>query len=142
MLLDDLAARLVAQGVGALGVNIFLSSASIIPPGPGPYLTLSETGGVAPTRIQNKPNAAATVRPTVQVLVRAGRIAGIQEAYPAARTMSTSAYLALDSINGLTINGIVYVSVNVRQEPTDMGLDATGQRVQVVFNVDIEKQPS
>ena len=138
--LDDLSARLVARGVGTLGVNIFASSAAVIPVGMGPYLTLNDTGGVAPTRVQNKPTPN-TKRPTVQVLVRAGRIAGVQEAYQAAMAMSLAAYAALDGIFNITLSGIFYLSIKARQEPTDMGLDATGTRVQVVFNVDAERAP-
>lgn len=140
-LLDDLVTRLVAQNVGVSGTTIFTGSSAVIPSGMGPYLSLQETGGNSPTRIQNKASAA-TVRPTVQVLARAGRIAGVQEAYPAARAMAKAAYLALDGVVGLVINSVVYVSIKARQEPTDMGMDATGNRVQVVFNVEIEKQPS
>jgi hypothetical protein len=139
--LDDLAAQLVAQGVGVLGSTIFISSAAIIPVGMGPYITLSETGGVAPTRVQNvsTPN---TQRPTVQVLVRAGRIAGVQEAYPAARAKSWAVYQALDGLFNVLLGTTWYLKVAARQEPTDMGFDATGVRVQVVFNLDVEKSPS
>ncbi len=140
-LLDDLAARLVAQGVGVLGMNIFLSSAAVIPTGMGPYLTLSETGGAAPTRVQNV-NTPNTTRPTVQVLCRAGRIAGVQEAYPAARAMANAAYSAVDGVFNATLSGTWYLKITARQEPTDMGFDATGVRVQVVFNIDVEKVPS
>jgi hypothetical protein len=137
-LLDDLISVLVAANVGQSGVNIFASSAAVIPVGMGPYLTLNETGGVAPTRVQNSrpPN---TVRPTVQVLVRAGRIAGTQEAWPAAYAMAQAAYTALDGIFNTIINGTFYLKIAARQEVTDMGLDATGNRVQAVFNLDIER---
>lgn len=136
--LDDLISVLVAANVGTAGTNIFASSAAVIPIGMGPYLTLNETGGVAPTRVQNSrpPN---TVRPTVQVLVRAGRIAGTQEAWPAAYAMALAAYVALDGVFNTTINGVFYLSIQARQEVTDMGLDATGLRVQLVFNLQIEK---
>lgn len=139
--LDDMATRLVSQGVGTLGVNLFISSAAIIPTGMGPYLSLNETGGLAPTRVMNArlPN---TQRPTAQVLVRAGRIASVQEAYPAARAMAWLAYQALDGNFNVTIGGAFYLSVMARQEPTDMGLDATGLRVQVVFNIQAEKSAS
>jgi hypothetical protein len=132
-LLDELAAQLVASGVGTLGVNIFLSSRAVIPNGVGPYLTLAETGGVAPTRVQNQ-TRPITKRPTVQVLTRAGT-------YPAAREMSRQAYEALDGIFNATLSGTFYIKVTARQEPTDMGIDATGNRVLVVFNIDCEKFP-
>src|SRR5476651_914022 len=108
--LDDLAAQLVAQGVGVLGSTLFISSAAIIPVGMGPYITLSETGGVAPTRVQNV-NTPNTQRPTVQVLVRAGRIAGVQEAYPAVRAKSWAAYQALDGLFNVILGTTWYLKV-------------------------------
>ena len=131
-LLDDLAAVLVAQGVGTLGVNVFLSSGAIIPTGVGPYLTLVETGGVAPTRIQNK-RAPNTQRPTVQVFSRATR-------YTDALVMARAAYVALDGIFNTTLGSVFYLKVAARQEPTDMALDGSG-RAQIVFNLDVEKSP-
>ena len=139
--LDDMAGLLVTAGVGTLGANIFISSAAVIPVGMGPYLSIGETGGVAPTRVQNSrlPN---TQRPSAQILVRAGRIAGVQEAWPAARAMSWLAYQALDGNFNVTIGGAFYLSVQAKQEPTDMSLDSTGLRVQVVFNIQAEKSAS
>lgn len=139
--LDDLVTRLEAQSVGTGGTDIFTGSGAAIPLGMGPYLSLTEYGGLAPTRVQNK-SSAASARPMVQVLVRAGRISGVQEAYPAARAMAWAAYQALDGVIGVVLNGVIYISIRARQEPADMGMDATGNRVQVVFNVEIEKQPS
>jgi hypothetical protein len=119
-LLDDLSSVLVAAGVGVEGT----------------YLTMNETGGTAPTRVQNSrtPN---TVRPTVQVLVRAGRTDS-QEAWPAAYAMAQAAYAALDGIFNTVINGTFYLKIAARQEVTDMGIDA-GNRVQLVFNLEIER---
>lgn len=133
-LLDELAARLVAQGVGILGTNIFLSSTAIIPTGSGPYLTLNETGGFKPALTQNN---TATQRPTVQLLARA-------TSYPLARALLYAAYAALGGQNGLwntTLSGVQYLKILARQEPTDMGLDGSS-RSQIVFNIDVEKQPS
>ncbi len=129
-LLDDLAARLVAQGVGTLGTNIFIASKAVIPTGAGPYLSLGGTGGVAPTRIQNKttPN---TRRPTVQVLVRASTT-------QAAMTMAEAAYAALDGVFNTTLSGVFYLNIKARQDITDMGLDASG-RIQLVFNLNVER---
>ena len=128
--LDDIAARLVAQGVGTSGTNIFASSKAVIPTGAGPYLSLGGTGGVAPTRVQNKvtPN---TRRPTVQVLVRAST-------WAAAYAMAEAAFAALDGIFNTTLSGVFYLSIRARQDITDMGLDASG-RIQLVFNLDVER---
>lgn len=131
--LDDVAARLVAQGVGTLGTNIFLSSKAVVPTGNGPYLSLIETGGTGPTRVHNKAGAS-TLRPTAQVLTRA-------VSYPAARAMAKAAYDALDGVWNTTLSGTFYQKITARQEPTDIGLDGAG-RVMVVFNVDAQKQPS
>ena len=133
MFLDEIAARLVAQGVGVIGSTIFLGSKATIPPGNGPYISLTETGGSAPTRIQNK-NSANTQRPTAQILVRA-------MSYLTARTKSKEAYLALDGVFNTSLAGVLYHSITARQEPTDIGLDDVG-RPMVVFNIDCEKAPS
>lgn len=139
--IDDVGSRLVGQGVGKLGVNIFLGSAAILPTpqlypsgdatkGLGPYLVVTETGGIAPSRVQNF-NGAKTKLPTAQIMV-------IAKAYDDARNMSASAYAALDGVFNALVGGNTYLSIKARQEPTDMGFDATGVRVQVVFNVEAE----
>jgi hypothetical protein len=133
MFLDEIAARLVAQGVGVIGSNIILGSKGTIPTGDGPYLSLTETGGSAPTRVQNTP-VASTQRPTAQIAVRA-------KSYTVARAMSRAAYLALDGIFNTSLSGVFYQSVTARQEPTDIGLDAQSRPV-IVFNIACEKVPS
>ena len=134
MFLDEIGAKLVADGVGVLGTSIFFSSAAIVPSGPGPFLTLSETGGMAPTRTQNK-FGAATQQPTAQILVRATN-------YVVARDMCRAAYNSLDGVFNATLSGVFYLSIKARQEPTDMGSESGTGRVQVVFNIEVEKQPS
>jgi hypothetical protein len=129
----DLVTRLVAQGVGVLGTSLFMSSKAVIPAGNGPYTTVSELGGVGPTRIQNKAGAA-TQRPTAQVLTRA-----MTESV--ARAKAWEAYQALDGIFNTTIGTTFYLRIVAKQEPTDMGLDGAG-RIQFVFNVETEKQPT
>jgi hypothetical protein len=130
--LDEIAAKLVTASVGTVGSNIFLGSKAIIPVGNGPYLSLVETGGSAPTRIQNVATAH-TQRPTAQVSVRA-------KSYQAARTM-LQAYVALVGTFNTTLSGTFYQSITARQEPTDVGLDDAG-RAMIVFNIEVEKQPS
>lgn len=133
MFLDDIAARLVGQGVGTIGSNIILGSKGKVPQGAGPLLSLIETGGFAPTRIHNIPGAN-TQRPSAQICVRA-------QSYLAARTMAKSAYLALDGVFNTVINGVLYHSITAVQEPTDIGLD-TLERPMIVFNINAEKAPS
>ena len=131
--LDEIAARLVSQGVGVLGTSILLSSRTAVPSGDGPYISLTETGGSEPTRIQNQA-AAATQRPSAQVLVRATD-------YAVARAKSAAAYNALDGIFNTTLSGTFYLRVVARQEPTDIGLDAAG-RPMISFNIEAEKYVS
>jgi hypothetical protein len=131
--LDEIKDRLVAQGVGVLNTNIFIGSKSIVPVGVGAYLSLIETGGTGPTRVQNQ-DAAATQRPTAQVMARA-------QSYAVARAMAKAAYTALDGIFNTTLSGTFYLSITARQEPTDIGLDAEA-RVMIAFNIDAEKYVS
>ncbi len=132
--LDEVAAYLAAQGVGTVGSNIFLGSKASIPEGSGPYLTLVETGGMAPTRVQNK-TSGNTQRPTAQVAVRAST-------YNVARMMLKAAYTALDGVFNTTLSGTFYLRIVPRQEPTDLGvLDGKGRPV-IVFNIEAEKEPS
>jgi hypothetical protein len=133
MFLDEIRDRLVAQGVGTYGSNIFNGSHAVIPKGDGPYISLIETGGTAPTRIHNVPGAH-TQRPTAQVLVRAS-------SYIVARAKAKAAYAALDGVFNTTISGVFYQKITARQEPTDIGLDEKN-RVMIAFNIEAEKQYS
>jgi hypothetical protein len=130
--LDEIAQWLVDHGVGVLGQNIFKSSSAVIPSGDGPYMTISETGGTAPVRVQN--GVRLLQCPTAQILV-------VAKAHTASRDMSRAAYAALDGVFNTTVEGCFYTKITVRQEPTDMGLDELN-RARVVFNIDAEKSPS
>lgn len=132
--LDEIAAKLVGAGVGVLGTNIFLGSGALIPAGAGPFMTIIETGGSAPTRVQNKASAS-TQRPTAQIAVRA-------TSYATARAMSKAAYDALDGTFNATLSGTFYQKITARQEPTDMGLEEGTARRMLVFNIEAQKQPS
>ncbi len=132
MFLDEIGAWLVQHGVGVLGQNIFKSSAAVIPAGDGPYMTISETGGISPVRVQN--GVRLLQRPTAQILV-------VAKGNPVARDMSRAAYQALDGVFNTVVDGCFYQKITARQEPSDMGLDEAG-RSRVVFNIDAEKVPS
>lgn len=133
--LDEIAARLVAQGVGTLGTDIFGTSRALIPAGDGPYLSLSETGGTGSAKTQNN---TGTARPSAQILSRA-------KDATAARARAALAYEALGGVNGLynvTLSGTKYLRIVARQEVTDTGgVDGAG-RAMYSFNIDAEKQPS
>lgn len=135
MFINEIRDRLVAQGVGVFGTSIFKGSLAIIPDGPGPYLSLIETGGSGSARTHND---TATQRPTMQLVARAST-------YPAAYAMWLAAYNALGGANGLyniTLSGVFYLSITARQSaPTDIGVDEK-ERIMLDFNIDAEKAPS
>lgn len=136
MFLDEIAAKLVAAGIGVLGTTLFKSSAAKLPAGNGPYITITETGGVSPgaqNRVHNESrmhvqNAGA------QVSIRA-------LSYVEARQKAKDAHAALDGTWNASLSGVFYQQITARQQPTDIGFDEAG-RVVVVFNIDAVKEPS
>lgn len=131
---DEIKDRLVAQGVGTFGTDIFAGSGAVIPPGDGPYLSLTETGGSAPNVTHND---TATENPTMQLSSRANTSVS-------ARSKLKLAYDALGGANGLhnvTLGSTFYLSIKPRQGITDIGKDDAG-RPMCTFNIDAEKQPS
>ena len=133
MFLDEIKDRLVAQGVGVYGSSIISGSKGTVPDGDGPYISLTETGGTQPLRVHNTAGAHVQ-RPSAQIAVRA-------KGYDVARAKAKAAYLALDGVFNTVISGVFYQSITAVQEPTDIGLDAKGRPV-IVFNIDVEKDPS
>ena len=144
MFVHEIKDRLVAQGVGTYGTNIFIGAKAKIPAlgsneeptnGAGPFLSLVETGGSGSAKTQND---TATERPTLQIVTRA-------TATPDARNMLIAAYAALGGANGLynvTLGATFYLSITARQSiPTEIGTDDPG-RAMFSMNFDAEKQPS
>ena len=133
--LAEIVAKLVADGVGTGGTDIFVSSKSVLPDGDGPYISLHQTSGFAPLRTQNSVSAPAYIRPSAQVVVRAS-------VYSVAQAKAQAVYNSLTGVRNTTLSGTFYREIEVQQEPSDMGqLDAKG-RAQVVFNFTAIKQPS
>jgi hypothetical protein len=133
--LNEIAAKLVASGVGVIGTSIFLSTKAPIPPGDGPYLVIIETGGSGAKRTHG---GVAVECPTAQLSVRALD-------YPTARARLKLAYDALGGAKGLhnvTLSGTFYQSIVPRQNPTDIGLEEGTARAVVAYNIEAEKQPS
>lgn len=128
---EDIMLLLTTAAVGVANTNIFLSSQSPVPLGPGPYLSIHETAGFPPERLHTddsgRLNAAAYERPGAQILVR-----GMD--YVAARAMSRAAFNALDGHYNETINGTWYREIQALQRPFDIGPD-DNKRVRVVFNI-------
>jgi len=132
--LDEIAARIVAQGAGVLGTDLFLSSKAQIPTGAGPYTTIIEYGGTTSRRTQNN---KSTQRPSAQIVVRAST-------YPVARARAALVYKALGGDEGLheiVLSGTRYLSIIPIQQLFDMSLDELS-RARVAYNIDVEKDPS
>lgn len=132
--LNEIASKLVGDGVGLIDTNIFGTTAANVPTGVGPYLSLTETGGTASAKTQNN---TGMERPTLQLKSRA-------KSAIAARAMLKAAYNSMGGANGLhniTIAGVFYLRISARQGPTDTGQDEA-QRATYSFNIEAEKQPS
>jgi hypothetical protein len=127
--------RLVAQGVGTFGTDIFIGAKAVIPAGAGPYLSLIDTGGSGSAKTQTD---TATERPTLQIVTRATDTV-------VARAKLVAAYAALGGANGLynvTLSGTFYLSITARQSvPVEISTDATA-RAMFSMNFDAEKAPS
>lgn len=137
--LDEIAARLVSEGVGTLDATaasaIFKGSKAVIPSGLGPFISIAETGGTRPMKSQRSPKYQ---RPSAQIVVRSTSRA-------VARAKAKAAYDALGSASGglynVTLGGTFYVSIEVVQEPFDLGLDSDG-RPRIAFNINAVKLAS
>lgn len=130
--LDDLAAQLNADGVGAVNVNIFLTTNASIPILVSGEATLQiiETGGTSPSRTQNATIFPAYLHPGAQLTAR-GRT------YAIAREMADAAYQSLCKVrNQFIASGVNWHrKISMLSEPQDIaGLDERKQP-RVSFNV-------
>lgn len=66
----ELAAVLVAAGVGTYGTDLFVSSMAKMPSGCGPFIFITMAGGLNPVTTHSSP-LPHQQRPSAQVLVRA-----------------------------------------------------------------------
>lgn len=121
---------------------MFRSTAKVLPTGPGPFLSIIETGGTTPDNTQNSVIIPAYQRPGAQIVVRA-------DSYVVAYAMARAAYNSLVKIRNeyigsgiLSPTGTWYRKIRPLQEPSDiLGLDAEG-RPRVSFNILGDKRPS
>lgn len=122
-----------AAGVAASSDDVFLTEKDEVPLGPGPWLSMRETGGTGAERRQGTAGAAYK-RPAAQILATA-------ESYQAARALADAAYDACDLVKNEELDGVYYVDCRPLQEPFGLGLDGN-QRARVAFNVIGDKRPS
>lgn len=138
--LDEILAKLIADGVGVANVSLGATSKTPLPSnigqpgGPPFFITVRETGGTGNVRTQQN----GTQRPTAQILGR-----GLT--YSKTRAALVAAYNSMGGVSGLhdvTLSGTRYISIVPRQEPEDLGVDETSNQVMIAFNIDAEKVPS
>lgn len=96
--IEEIVGLFVTAGVGTYGTDIFAGSKANIPSGAGPFLSMIETGGVAPERTQNEIGPPAYQRPSAQITVRATK-------YSEARAMARAAYNALVGVRNANVPG-------------------------------------
>ena len=127
---DEIVALIHAASLGTFGTDLFTGTKAVIPPGPGPFTALIETGGSGPDYIQNKKGPAYRW-PGLQITVHA-------ESTVVAKARCDALYVLLAAIENQTIGGVWYVKARPLQEPHDMGLDDLS-RPMWQFNVLFEK---
>lgn len=106
--LTDFADKLSSGGVGTPGKDIF---EGYMPAGPDDLMGLFLTGGPPPVHAMGRgPGGAVAERPHVQIISRATRP-------DSALFTIQKAYLALDKLGPVTINGVIYRSIFALQSP-------------------------
>lgn len=124
---DDITTAISAANLGSLPDTLVQTSRSAIPVGPGPIVSLTETGG---TGLLNRHDRLANPygRPSMQIVVRA-------TSAPVARARANAIFDLLKVVRNTTIGGSFYLNIMPDQsEPFDLGLDSIG-RARFAFNI-------
>lgn len=114
MLLDALADRLQAASVCFPAVNLFIG---VLPEKPDVCVAIYEYAGASPLEVLVD-ESATLERPSVQVLVRAGR-----NDYPTARALAASVQNALVNIANETVSGRRFLRVHALSSVNAAGTD-------------------
>lgn len=131
---DDLITILEEANVGTRAVSIFVGAKASLPDGPGPFITIIQTGGAPPVGTHNMTTLPAYVRPSAQIMARG-------EDAEAVENMAQAAYNALFPIRNRFVNGTWYVQITMKQSLMDLGEDDPA-RSRIAFNIDVEKRLS
>lgn len=114
MILEALADKLTTASVATVGVNLFIG---LMPNSPDACVALYEYAGAPPLEVM-RDNDSTLERPSVQVMVRAGR-----NDYPAAQTLITSVRDCLTGITDETISDVRFLRVNQNSSINHIGTD-------------------
>lgn len=128
-LLDEIGALLVANGLGTLGTDLFLSllpanvaSASVV---------ITETGGSAPEYVHESLEASVE-RPSFQVVVR-------DTGYANARSKANDIWKLLSKQRNTLLSGVKYLSIRPVQSPFPLGPDEN-ERIQIITNYAVVRE--
>lgn len=113
-MLEALADKLQSASIATAGVNLYIG---LMPSSPDVCVALYEYAGEPPLEVL-RDNAATLERPSVQVMVRAGR-----NDYPTARNLIKSVRDSLTGITDETISGVRFLRVNQNSAINSVGTD-------------------
>lgn len=117
-LLDEIAAKLAAGGIGTVGSTIFIGE---VPPEPDAMVCLFNYGA-SPNDYTFGATGAIIEYPRFQAIARA-------TTYTAARSKIQSIYALLDAIVNETLSGTLYLRIYALGAPYDMPRDQNGRYV-------------
>ena len=132
MLLDDLATRLSSQGIGTCGSTLFKA---FFPEAPDAAVCLFKTAGLPPVHtMEAGPSRGLVDRPRVAIWARDARPDGAEKKLQDVQG-------ALDGLNAVTINGILYHSIYALQSPFFLKTDEGGRFI-YAQNYEIMRSPA
>lgn len=133
MLAEDLAFYFESQGLGVRGQTLFTGSLAVLPDGDGPFVRLTEYGGLPAVRAGG--GTVVFEQPRVQITVTGkDDLAARQRAYAAHRVC-----LHATDFHPLMLAGCPYLRLEPQQPPFDLGPDTTN-RARLVFNLAVWKK--
>jgi len=113
-MLEALADKLQSASIATAGVNLYIG---LMPSSPDVCVALYEYAGEPPLEVL-RDNAATLERPSVQVMVRAGR-----NDYPTARNLIKNVRDSLTGITDETISSVRFLRVNQNSAINSVGTD-------------------
>lgn len=126
MLLNEIGAYLVANGIGVLGTDLFKGP---MPATPNKCVSILDYGGAAPDTVLG---AAGDTQenPRFQLLSRDTTLVG-------ARAKAQEAFVALGKVKNMTLSGTRYLAIRPIQSPFFLMQDANNR---IVYAVNFECQ--
>lgn len=136
--LNEVAAKLAALGLGTVGTDIHMGS---LPATPDVAIAVQEYGGMSGEMGFGTPGIRTEI-PALQILVR-----GVPHDYAGPRVRAETAYQGLARVEAETLSAglggtsAFYESIHPQQPPFELRRDGN-QRVEIAFNVTCRKDLS